>query len=63
MNWLLDVLRCLAAWWREGLVAAGMPALQEHEWSTSGDLENNAEADREAWETERARLVLSPWWL
>ena len=62
MRWLMNAFHRLAAWGREDLMAAGTPALLEHEWPT-GDIESDDEADREAWEAERARLALSPWWL
>jgi len=63
MSWSINSLRRLAAWWREGLVVVGTTALLEHEWPTAGEPAKDAEADREAWEEERARLTLSPWWL
>lgn len=63
MSTLLDALRSFAAWWREGLVAANAHALLERELSNPGNREIDTEADREAWEEERARLALSPWWL
>ena len=63
MSTLLDALRSLAAWWREGLMAANTHALLERELSNPGHREIDTEADREAWEEERARLALSPWWL
>lgn len=61
MSWLVNAFRNFAALWGEGLVAAGTYALLEHERPIDGNTES--EADREAWEEERARLALSPWWM
>lgn len=64
MSIVLDALRGFAAWWLEGLakvghhmsdVYAGLPAPVE--------AQRDGEADREAWEEERTRLALSPWWM
>jgi hypothetical protein len=63
MSTLLDALRNFAAWWHEGLAAAGAHASLEQEPLNPGNPETDPEADREAWEEERARLALSPWWL
>lgn len=64
MSGLLDTLRGFAAWWQEGLTKIGTRLLQAYDWPASGgDLEGEAEIDREAWEEERARLALSPWWM
>lgn len=61
MSWLLDVFRTFAVWRRESLMVAGTHALPESKWPTGGDPES--EAEREAWEDERARLAFSPWWM
>lgn len=63
MSSLLDALRNFAVWWHEGLAAAGAHASLEQERSNPGSRAIDTEADREAWEEERARLALSPWWL
>ena len=56
MSWLINAFRNLAAWWREGLAVVGTTALLEHEWPMSSSPESALEADREAWDEERARL-------
>jgi hypothetical protein len=64
MSGLLDALRSFAAWWQEGLTKIGTHLLQAYDWpAASVETEIDAEADREAWEEERARLALSPWWM
>ncbi len=64
MSRFLDVLRGFAAWWQEGLTKMGAHLLQAYDWpGTAIDTESDTEADREAWDEERARLALSPWWM
>ncbi len=64
MSGLLDALRSFAAWWQEGLTKLGTQLLQAYDWPAAPiGTEIDAEADREAWEEERARLALSPWWM
>lgn len=64
MSQVLDGLRRFVAWWQEGLTKIGTQFLQADDWP-GAPLEIAAadEADREAWEEERARLALSPWWM
>lgn len=52
MSWLLELLRIAVVRWTEGLAAATTYSDQVDE-----------DADRDAWEHERIRLTLSPWWL
>ena len=64
MSNVLDALRTFAAWWQEGLAKVGEHMSQVYEGPVSPDAtEEGSEADREAWEEERARLALSPWWM
>jgi hypothetical protein len=52
MSWLLELLRIAVVRWTEGVAAATTYSDQVDE-----------DADRDAWEHERIRLTLSPWWL
>lgn len=64
MSRVLEVLHALAVWWQEGLAKIGAQVLQAYDWPAAPiDTEADAEADRAAWEEERARLALSPWWM
>ena len=64
MSNALDVLRSFAAWWQEGLAKVGEHMSQVYEAPVqSASTEDESNADREAWEEERARLALSPWWM
>ena len=64
MSGLLDGIHGFAAWWQEGLTKLGTQLLQVYGWPASPfDTEIDAEADREAWEEEREKLALSPWWM
>lgn len=52
MTWILDAFQRLAAWWCEGMAAAtALPDCDDDD------------ADRAAYELERQRLTLTPWWL
>jgi hypothetical protein len=64
MSTLLNALRCFAAWWQEGLTNIGSQMVQAYGWPAAPiEAEGDADSDREAWEEERARLALSPWWM
>ncbi len=64
MSSVRDVLGTLAAWWFEGLVRIGAHLTEVYGGPVaSAETTDTRDADRAAWEEERARLALSPWWL
>lgn len=64
MSHMLDALRGFVAWWFEGLARIGAHLTHVYDGPLAPIDPNNAsESDREAWEEERARLALSPWWM
>ncbi len=64
MSSLLGALRAAIAWWLEGLTRLGAHLTHVYDLPLT-PVANDADtdADCEAWDQERARLALSPWWL